>query len=213
MAWNQVSNIKGPKGDAGVQGVQGIQGTQGPAGTAADIATLTHAAVSKATPVDVDELPLIDSAASWGLKRLTWANLKTALQSLFFHRGNILGTVSQTGGVPTGAIVQSGSNANGSYIRYADGTQMCWFNKAIAELAITADNYATQPAWSWTYPVAFVATPMVIPKLAGNYASQVGIAQANTSATAATDVYMHNYFTSTATVGGPILYFAIGRWY
>lgn len=44
---------------------------------------LTHAATSKATPVDADELPLIDSAASFGLKRLTWANLKATLKTYF----------------------------------------------------------------------------------------------------------------------------------
>lgn len=156
MAWNQVSNIKGPKGDAGVQG---IQGTQGPAGTAADIAILTHAAVSKTTPVDADELPLIDSAASWGLKRLTWANLKAALQSLFFHRGNILGTVSQASGVPTGAIVQRGSNANGEFVRFADGTQICnrrWTLGAKDWAALESITLG-----SWLYPAVFIASPTV----------------------------------------------------
>src|SRR5690606_15811578 len=43
-----------------------------------------------------------------------------------YRQGNILGTVSQSGGVPTGALIQTGSNANGSYVRYADGTQICW---------------------------------------------------------------------------------------
>lgn len=42
----------------------------------------THAAASKATPVDVDEIPLADSAASWILKKLTWANLKAAVWNL-----------------------------------------------------------------------------------------------------------------------------------
>lgn len=42
-------------------------------------ATETHAASSKATPVDADEIPLADSAASWALKKLTWANAKSAI--------------------------------------------------------------------------------------------------------------------------------------
>src|SRR5690606_16392006 len=33
-----------------------------------------------------------------------------------FRRGNILGTVSQSSGVPTGAIIERGSNANGEYV-------------------------------------------------------------------------------------------------
>jgi hypothetical protein len=47
------------------------------------IAPGTHAATSKATPVDTDELPLVDSAASNVLKRLTWANLKTTAKTYF----------------------------------------------------------------------------------------------------------------------------------
>lgn len=44
------------------------------------IAPGTHAASSKATPADADEVPLVDSAASNVLKRLTWANLKAAIK-------------------------------------------------------------------------------------------------------------------------------------
>lgn len=42
-----------------------------------------EAAASKTTPVDADKLPLIDSAASNVLKKLTWANLKATLETYF----------------------------------------------------------------------------------------------------------------------------------
>lgn len=42
--------------------------------------TKVSAATSKATPVDADYLPLYDSAASNALRKLTWVNLKAALQ-------------------------------------------------------------------------------------------------------------------------------------
>jgi hypothetical protein len=38
---------------------------------------------------------------------------------------NILGTVSQSAGLPTGALIERGSNANGTYVRLADGTMRC----------------------------------------------------------------------------------------
>ena len=41
------------------------------------------AATSKTTLADADSLPISDSAASGGLKRLTWANLKAALNGLY----------------------------------------------------------------------------------------------------------------------------------
>ncbi|WP_277594248.1 hypothetical protein [Pseudomonas chlororaphis] len=43
-----------------------------------------------------------------------------------YKRANILGTVSQSGGVPTGAIIERGTNANGDFIKFADGTMICW---------------------------------------------------------------------------------------
>jgi hypothetical protein len=42
-----------------------------------------------------------------------------------FHKLNIVGAVSQASGVPTGAIIERGANANGTFIRFADGTQIC----------------------------------------------------------------------------------------
>lgn len=42
-----------------------------------------HAATAKATPVDADELGIVDSAASNDLKKLTWANLKATLLAYF----------------------------------------------------------------------------------------------------------------------------------
>ena len=51
--------------------------------TAAGLAAKITAATSKATPVDADEIPLADSAASFGLKKLTWANLKATVKTYF----------------------------------------------------------------------------------------------------------------------------------
>lgn len=42
-----------------------------------------HAATSKTTPADADELGITDSAASWALKKLTFANLRAWLSGLF----------------------------------------------------------------------------------------------------------------------------------
>lgn len=47
----------------------------------------------------------------------SWHNL--------FDHANIVGTVSESAGTPTGAVFERGSNGNGEYIRFADGTQMC----------------------------------------------------------------------------------------
>lgn len=47
------------------------------------ISAAINAASSKTTPVDADEIGLVDSAASNVLKKLTWANLKATLKTYF----------------------------------------------------------------------------------------------------------------------------------
>lgn len=64
------------------------------------IAIQTHLATSKTTPVDADELPLVDSAASNILKKLTWANLKATLKTYFdtlYPSGSGTSTGANTG--------------------------------------------------------------------------------------------------------------------
>lgn len=55
------------------------------------------AADSKTTPVDADNLPLNDSAASNGLKRLTWANLKATLKTYFDTLYSDVGAITSGG--------------------------------------------------------------------------------------------------------------------
>jgi hypothetical protein len=77
-------------------------------------------------------------------------------------KADILGTVSQAAGVPTGAIMETGTNANGRYIKYADGTMICTHTYDAAAMAITSAVGSIFQAGSeitWTYPVAFVGIP------------------------------------------------------
>ena len=68
----------------------------------AGVTNSTHNSVSKTTPVDADELPIVDSAASNILKKLTWANLKTTLSSYFLplSGGSMTGTITNTATIP-----------------------------------------------------------------------------------------------------------------
>ncbi|HTO32073.1 MAG TPA: hypothetical protein VL202_12965 [Pararhizobium sp.] len=115
---------------------------------------------------------------------------------------DILGTVSQSGGVPTGSLVEKGSNANGEYVRFSDGTQICW----LRNVGITAGV-----AFTWTYPAAFSATTTtsLIGISSSSAASRVfgGLPGASTA--------VCNLWTSStgAEVSGGVNLMAIGRWY
>lgn len=70
----------------------------------------------------------------------------------------LLGTVSMSGGVPTGAIAEIGSNANGSYVKYLDGTMIAWFEDTTGQdinVALGTANFRSTGTFAWTFPVAF----------------------------------------------------------
>ncbi len=69
--------------------------------------------------------------------------------------GNLLGVVSQSAGVPTGAVIERGSNANGDYVRFADGTQICWATVTLGFASVSFLN------GTWVFPAAFMAPPVV----------------------------------------------------
>lgn len=84
-----------------------------------------------------------DSGVSWN----DWVEVVST--------GNLVGTVSQSAGVPTGAVIERGSNANGDYVRFADGTQMCW----ITGLTLTHPGSNNRLEGDWTLPATFSGAP------------------------------------------------------
>jgi hypothetical protein len=63
----------------------------------------------------------------------------------------------QVGGDP---IVESGSNADGEWTRWADGKQTC----ESPQMALSFSN-ASNIKFTWDYPAAFISTPTVVPIL------------------------------------------------
>jgi hypothetical protein len=113
--------------------------------------------------------------------------------------GNLLGAVAQSGGVPTGAVLERGTNANGTYLRLADGTQMCWAQRT--------SSASTQTLW--TYPASFApgSTPIV------QATSQVQTAHfASTGTPTAAGVNFSVWGLSAARVAYATGLLATGRW-
>jgi hypothetical protein len=118
-----------------------------------------------------------------------------------FHRGNITGTVSQTGGTPSGAVIERGSNANGEYVRFADGTQMCWFTDTTSPTSNTSRNFPAAFAGA-DYAVTITPNP-------GSAARRSVEARHNSATTA-----VYNILDDTgARVAEEARLFAIGRWF
>ena len=61
------------------------------------------------------------------------------------------------GALSAGAIIERGSNANGEYVRWADGTQVCWQKESLEGISITnasGNSYRSNPI-TWTFPAQF----------------------------------------------------------
>ncbi|VDC33183.1 DUF2793 domain-containing protein [Pseudogemmobacter humi] len=77
--------------------------------------------------------------------------------SQVYSRASVVGPVSQTAGLPAGAVIERGANANGDYIRFTDGTQICWRgNLSVANVSTALGAGFTSPALTWTFPQPFL---------------------------------------------------------
>lgn len=130
---------------------------------------------------------------------------------------SIVGTVSQSGGVPAGAIMERGSNSNGDYIKYADGTMLCWFAGGLSTTTVAAGAiFIASTTTSFTYPSAFYGFPRVIDAslfdhplngVAGS-ARGWGVPFSATKTTCQIAIYGHS--SNSSVWPG---YVAIGRWF
>jgi len=141
-------------------------------------------------------------------------NPVVALTAEVYRRANILGTVSQTGGVPTGAIIERGSNANGSFVKYADGTLICNVRIAITPVANTPTTGTA------TLPAAFVAgydgdsaTTSGYTAVATSHASVAALTRGALveAASTATAVSINILRSNTTVTNNSVM--CIGRWF
>ena len=140
----------------------------------------------------------------WRRKDTSWRPWAKAFDTL-----NILGAVSQSGGVPTGAIIERGNNGNGEYVRFADGTQMCWHTLSFGDIT-TVEGSLFRPASDvfWTFPAAFAARPDVKADVR-TAVSEFATAFCNSTTTATLRAYRPTPATGAKEYGA----FAIGRWF
>ena len=93
-------------------------------------------------------------------------------------------------------LVVSGSNTNGSYVKFPDGTMICTGASANQTLE-----------FEWTYPQPFIANPIisVLPAFSSDLATNVTLYQRSKTSSSVT---LKAYGTSTPY----IMATAIGRW-
>jgi hypothetical protein len=104
--------------------------------------------------------------------------------------------------------IERGSNANGTFTRWADGTMECIFEVAFASIDTVIGAGFWSGGQTWTFPAAFIAAPVV----GGGSGTSPGewVGAQSSSATAATVALLR--FNSAATARGARVK-ATGSWY
>jgi hypothetical protein len=145
-----------------------------------------------------------------------WRRRYTANQWWPWRRmTTIQGTVNQSGGVATGAIIERGSNSNGEYVRFADGTQICWAR--VPDIAIT-ESFGTgglfrSNTFSWTFPATFVLGTVNGPNLFGRVGNANGLCVQIPYPDRTTQAIDIRAFATASVASTNVFLTAIGRWF
>lgn len=127
---------------------------------------------------------------------------------------NMVGTVAAQGGAPAlfSAIIERGANSNGEYVKFADGTLICWGTPLVTATVL---NNANAGAYGWSYysdnnlvsfPAVFIAPPSVQATPQSAFLSAVATAIGVSS-------FLLIPITSISVASAsPTTYMAIGRW-
>lgn len=120
-----------------------------------------------------------------------------------YNTTNMLGAVTQAGGMPAGALLESGSNANGTYERLASGLQICWRR-------FTTDGVG---AYTWTFPAAFADTNYALQATHDTTTGGTGFRDVKTNNSSATAGSILTLDGSAGHVAADVSAVAIGRWF
>ncbi|WP_307755764.1 hypothetical protein [uncultured Cloacibacillus sp.] len=112
------------------------------------------------------------------------------------------------GALGAGAIIESGSNSNGSYTKWADGTMVC------INAPILIGYYIPQGATlvgQWPYPASFVSSPVISVTYEGGSSDYIRVATTDVSPTHL-PVWLVNTYTQPLTLTIRLSEIAIGQW-
>jgi len=124
----------------------------------------------------------------------------------------MVGTVSQSSGVPTGALIQNITNANGIAIRFADGTQIA--------LRIVGPHSVgpgvSQANGPYDFAASFISTPFISANTQSSWSGYMNINLEGSSGGTTKSSYVYSIFNRHPSVTVSDVFsmiIAVGRWF
>lgn len=111
------------------------------------------------------------------------------------------------------AVIESGENGNGRWVKWADGTMIC--THIITSTAWNIDPGTTASLGAWTYPAVFAEAPVVSCTFYGNGADFLHPTTMIPTTSGVSDYSLHNFHSSIFLPGSNMATYkftAIGRW-
>ncbi|WP_065332167.1 pyocin knob domain-containing protein [Tritonibacter mobilis] len=131
-----------------------------------------------------------------------------------YSQERVVGTVSHSGGTPTGAVIERGSNANGEYVRFADGTQICTRSVSLGSRSSTSESRGLYRSDTYPFglPAVFAPSTTVGASLSGDLFPN-GILHAISANTSQWSVRMGAPSSFASLNCGDVVLTAVGRWF
>lgn len=105
--------------------------------------------------------------------------------------------------------VERGSNANGEYVRFPDGTQICTHNVSMSCNSAIGSIFQTTAEETWTFPAAFVNAEPFVTAMSRSNIGIWGRGRPNSASTASVRLLSAVSITTPQTTD----LLAIGRWF
>lgn len=175
---------------------------------------VTPATISGGTPFSVSNMNKIED----GIEANDTANVNntTSIGTLAnlntTEKSNLVGAINEVN-TALGSIVESGSNANGEYIKYSDGTMICTKKVSFTGLQFTTvwgNAYETPPIDLGDYAQEFIDIPVMFVSCAYSTAAPEGLA--NTKTSYGSVVFYRPIKTDATTYSYTFYLMAIGKW-
>lgn len=135
--------------------------------------------------------------------------------NLVYYRTSANGTWGDWAKISFTGITESGSNSNGSYIKYDDGTMICYLNIRVTDQAINSQYAGTNIYFGtrvWTFPQQFINDNVAV--TCGTFRWSTGGSWGGTAQPSKSEVQLFGYDLFARATGTDcyISAIAIGRW-
>lgn len=122
-----------------------------------------------------------------------------------------------TNTLSSGGIIETGSNANGEYVKFIDGTMICLLQDTSLSTTVSGSRSfgggtIYYQDYIWTYPAVFISTPLITASFKQNDKAMMISCQTDTVSTSSVALTINSLFafSSYSLLRKNLL--AIGRW-